>query len=410
MTTHKTKKARFPLFKHRNGQWAKKIRGKLHYFGVHTDREDISAAAANRLKDAAESKYVEERDDLQAGRMPRGKQTDVLTLRDGVNRYLTSKKRLHSAGELSTHTFNDYHTVCDAMLAFFGKDRAVTDLRPEDWERYREKIAATRGPTSILNWVVRTRMIFKWLLDNDHIDRPMRFGSSFSVPKKATIRKAKQAGGKRTFEAKAIRQLVATAKQPLRAMILLGINCGFGQNDCASLPLSAVDLEGGLIVFPRPKTGTERRCPLWKETVQALREAIAARRKPKTDAEETLVFLTHHGARWVRHQKATDGEKEYFNDNVAREFNKLLDKLGLKRRGSFYNLRHSFRTVADGANQGRAIDAIMGHTDSTMAGHYIEAIDDSRLQAVVDHVHAWLWPKQDEKADPAIGENLRIAG
>ena len=34
----------------------------------------------------------------------------------------------------------------------------------------------------------------------------------------------------------------------------------------------------------------------------------------------------------------------------------------------------------------------MGHVDDSMAATYREGIDDSRLQAVVDHVHAWLWP------------------
>ena len=46
-----------------------------------------------------------------------------------------------------------------------------------------------------------------------------------------------------------------------------GVNCGFGNGDCASLPLSAVNLDAGWIDFPRPKTGINRRCPLWPETV-----------------------------------------------------------------------------------------------------------------------------------------------
>jgi hypothetical protein len=33
----------------------------------------------------------------------------------------------------------------------------------------------------------------------------------------------------------------------------------------------------------------------------------------------------------------------------------------------------------------------MGHTDDSMAGIYRERIDDSRLVAVADHVHAWLF-------------------
>ena len=43
----------FPLTAHPNGQWVKKIRGKVHYFGT-----DLQEALA---------RYQEERDDLHAG-------------------------------------------------------------------------------------------------------------------------------------------------------------------------------------------------------------------------------------------------------------------------------------------------------------------------------------------------------
>ena len=53
------------------------------------------------------------------------------------------------------------------------------------------------------------------------------------------------------FEAAEIRSLLEAAPTQLRAMILLGINCGFGNNDCGTLPKSDARPGGRLDQFPK---------------------------------------------------------------------------------------------------------------------------------------------------------------
>ena len=62
-----------------------KTRGKLHYFGRWDDPE------------GALQKYLDQRDDLHAGRKPRV-QTEGPTIRELLKRFLTSKKMLVDAG------------------------------------------------------------------------------------------------------------------------------------------------------------------------------------------------------------------------------------------------------------------------------------------------------------------------
>jgi integrase len=216
------------------------------------------------------------------------------------------------------------------------------------------------------------------------VDRPIRFGPGFKRPSKKTLRLHKAKQGPKLFTREEILVLFLYAPVHIEAMLLLGINCGFGNADCGRLPLSAVDLEAGWIDYPRPKTGIPRRCSLWPETAAALKDALACRPEPKNAEHAGLVFLTQRGLPWA---------KDTNDCPIAKETAKLLHALGINGRAGlgFYTLRHTFRTVADESKDQPATDYIMGHEVPHMSSVYRETISDDRLRAVADHVRGWLF-------------------
>jgi integrase len=109
------------------------------------------------------------------------------------------------------------------------------------------------------------------------------------------MRKLRQKRGPRMFTAEQLHSIIDGAGVQLKAMIYLGINCGFGNHDCALLTFRDVNISRGWIDFARPKTDIDRRCPLWPETVKAVKAAIAKRPEPKDKAHEDRVFITKYG-------------------------------------------------------------------------------------------------------------------
>jgi hypothetical protein len=156
LTSPATKPAKpyedFPLFAHATGRWAKKVRGKLHYFGKWHDPQ----AALQLWKDQEE--------DLRAGRTPRGKGPG-LTVADLCNQFLSSKKRRVQTGELVQRTWDDYFSTCQRLVNYFGKRRLVVDLVPADFDAFRSRLAETRGPVSLGNEVRKARIVFRFALD-----------------------------------------------------------------------------------------------------------------------------------------------------------------------------------------------------------------------------------------------------
>ena len=370
----------YPLFPHSNGQWAKKIRQKLYYFGPWSD------------PDAAEGKYLQEREYLQAGRNP-PQVSDGCRLRDVVNRFLTLKETLRDNGELAPRSFWDYHKACERMIEHFGSERLVDDIGVEDFDAYLAKLSKGRGLHAIGTQVTLCRMVFNFAYENELIEKPVRFGQNFKRPTKKSMRidrsKKQQANGLKMFEAEDIRRMLADATRPMKAMILLGLNGAFGAADLAALPRTAIN--ANWLTFARVKTGIDRRIPLWSETVEAIAEVRKHRPMPKDEADKGLVFITKYGHRWVRTRPS--GESNV--DKVCDAFNKLLRLLELKRPGvSFYALRHTFETIGGGCGDQVAVDAIMGHVNDDMASLYRERIGDDRLQAVTNHVREWLWTRK----------------
>jgi integrase len=389
----------FPLFPHATGRWAKKIRGKLHYFGAWSE------------PDAALQKYLDQKDDLYAGRTPRAS-GEGLTLRDLCNRFLTTKKHALDAGELSMASWGDYYRCCERLLAAFGKNRLVEDLRPEDFEKLRVGFAKNWGPVRIGNEVNRTRIVFNYAWKNGLLSKPVLFGEFFKRPSKKTLRKEKAKKGLRMFEAAEIRRMLAAAGQPLQTMILLGCNCGYGNSDIGNLPLSALDLDAGWVNFPRPKTGIGRRCLLWRETIQALREWLAIRLAAVKEEHAELVFLTSRGDTWAKQGYLDDdGTPKNLSDNpLSKETAKLLKRLGINGQRNFYALRHTFETIGGESRDQVAVDAIMGHAREDTASVYRERISDERLQAVTDHVRQWLFRNAEEAADQPQQAGKETAG
>ena len=356
----------------------KKILGKIYYFGrwgrvvngtlVRLDGDGWKEALAI---------YKQQRDDLYAGRDVRQDHSEVEQpkMKGIANRFLTEKQRLLNSGELSKRTFKEYKETCDRVVEAFGLNRTVSTLRPADFSNLRASIAEKWGPVRLGNEVGRIRGVFKYAYEADLIEKPIKFGPNFKKPNAKTLRQHRASQPEKFFEASEVRSMLSVAPPALKAMILLGVNCGFGPNDCGLLKKNFVDLNAGFVDYARSKTGALRRNPLWPETVAAIQTALSP-------ASEEHVFVTARGNPW------SNGNDQL----VSEQMRLIMMKAECYTYGrGHYALRHVLETIGGESNDQVAVNALMGHIDGSMAATYRERISDERLIAVSNHVRQWLF-------------------
>lgn len=394
--------ASFPLFPHTTGRWAKKVAGKMWFYGRWGRKqgpeivpvEDVEASAAE-AKIEFDRCWPYHSKGLDAPAKDEGL---APTMRDLCNQFLASKQNRVKTGELSLHSFAEYRRTTDTLIEHFGKQCRLDSLRPADFEKFRAELAEGVNIVTLKSKINRCRVVLNYAYEN-LIDRPIKFGGAFDRPSDNAMKRARhknrQDHGKRMFEADELRKLIDAADPTMKAMILLAANCGYGNTDLATIPRSAIDLKAGWADYARVKTGMPRRAPLWPETIEAVKKALESRPEPKDAADEELCFLTSRGTRFVRIQASKKTKDHYVTINtLSRSFELLMDRAGVAdRKGrSFYAIRHGFETIAGDTGDQVATDAIMGHSDPSSAGEYREDVFNKRLEKVVNHVRKWLFP------------------
>lgn len=352
----------FPLYAHASGKWAKKVEGRIVYFGRWEDPDGALLA------------FQESQKPKSIGNIPLG-----LSVFNACNLFLSAKKKGVSEKTLSERSYQDYKRTLQRFSKVIGHDRILENLQPKDFLDYKTKFAATNNPVSVGNEVTRIKSCLKWLTKSKHC-KEIEVGPDFRKPSALAARRHKREMGLKLFEPSQIQAILDESGLRMRAMILLGINCGYHNSDIETLELKSVRvaIKTGLIEHTREKTEVERGCPLWPESIEALKDWID--RRPST--KSNLAFVLVDG----RPLSTT-------NADVAKRFRAVRDMAGIGE-GGFSWLRKTFATYASECGDQVAVNFIMGHVDQTTPGIYRQLVRDKRLQKVVDTVRNWLFNNQ----------------
>lgn len=357
---------RFPTTPRADGRFQKRILGQLYYFGSGGDRKN------------ALIEYDRVKHDLYAGRKPRNAvDAPTLTLKQLANLFTDEKEAQTKAKDITASHMRSYRRALKRFLKYFGAARLVADVGPDDFANYSRHL---RGKIKLGSHAFNRERacivaMFNHAEESGWIQHPIRFGRGFKKASESELRGNRKS---RLMDAADLRKLIDKSAGQLRAMILLGINAGFGATDCAILAREDVDLGTGRIDTIRRKRKVIRHAPLWPETVTALRAVMAERK------DDDLVFRRDSGKPWV-----ADTDKANVNA-VTKEFATLADDLKIKRApgASFGILRHTFATLAKGMKDDDGYKRIMGHRLEGLDDTYIEAIDWERLKEITDHVRS----------------------
>jgi integrase len=346
----KTRSDKFPLTLHPTGQYCKKIKGKTYYFG--SDKKD------------ALQRYLDQATYLHGCQNNLQRPTDdSMTLKQLCDMYLTYQYSKLQADDLTAKHHNDQISSLDKLMAFLGPNRKIKSISTLDLQNYKRKLQKSYGSVCRLNLHISImKALFHWARKNDILA---------NIPNIDAVSRGKIIHQERfTFNSEQITILLSVADVKMRAMIWLGLNCGFGCTDCSELKWSDLDIINARVKLPRRKTGILRDLPLWPETVESLEKI------PRTGK---LVFYTSRGNPYIQTLLKPDGNgngKYTTLNTITTKFSRLIKKSGfdVSKGTGFYTLRRTAATLAARSGDPFAVQRLLGHADLQMATRYVQDV------------------------------------
>ena len=220
------------------------------------------------------------------------------------------------------------------------------------------------GVSTANHYILHVRMLMRWA-EEVHGLESVRLGciKLFSVNRKAKFghgrKQHRDALGWDELE-----KLFRVADGVEMALLLLGINCGFGNMDIGTLKLTDVDLDAAMVTHCRSKTGVMRQLTLWPQTVSVLKQYLENHRGTPADPEYADRFFIGRRGHPLCWELIDDDGKFRRSDAIKNRFTRLYKKADLARpygRG-FYSLRHTFGTlIGISSHDLREVQAALGH-------------------------------------------------
>ncbi len=252
-----------------------------------------------------------------------------ISLKELANRFLSAQR---ANWRNATTTLKSYHN----WLGRFLKDHPrlkVCDFSVEMFAAWKLSLRERKySPKSINHYLAAVRSMFAFAEDTGLLTKapPLKRVKNESL-------RNNSGGEKVLYSAEQISKLVKLADTQLKAMILLGLNCGFGPKDIHDLLWE--DIKEERVTLPRSKTGVCQTFLLWPETQNALKSLLEERKIRIERLEKRHRFRTDNGRVFV-----TRFWKPWAKDSVAEQFRKLCQKAEVPCYG-FYRLRHCASTA-----------------------------------------------------------------
>ena len=252
-----------------------------------------------------------------------------LTAKELANRFLAAQQANWRSPETTLRSYRDW-------IGRFLKDHPklrIQDFTVEMFAAWKISLRQRDySGESINHYLSAVRSMFVFAEETGVLDKSPRL-------KRVKNESPKDVGAKEKplYTPEQISSLLGQADVQLRAMLLLGLNCGFGPKDLQDLTWDHILADR--ISLPRSKTGVSQTFLLWPETQQALGNVRAKRaelierleRRGRERSDGGHVFVTRFWKLWNK-------------DSIAEQFRKLCDKAGVPCYG-LYRLRHCASTA-----------------------------------------------------------------
>jgi integrase len=284
-------------------------------------------------------------------------QTDERRVSTLATGYLNHRRQEAERGDLSlkqydddrrhVELFRDFLSVNYPTLAFI--DQVSADVL----NQYRDKQTELCGSNVTLKKRLEgVRKWLAWLVDRNILRELPKDLSSYA---KVRLKRPKPA----FFTVEEIKSIYNQSGDLLKACVLLGLNAGLTQKDCATLTPEMIDFESGILSRDRNKTGCDQRAKLWPETLAAIRKV--GRFDPGKP-----VLLTATGKPLVSESVKPTG-KVVKIDYVR----KLWDRLDLPCTGkSFKHLRKTSADFVERHNPALT-SLFLAHVEPGVRKHYV---------------------------------------